>query len=134
MGGAMPADRLHPQVIRGLSSWIKRYMVLRDRLADEENPDKPTQETNRYIFWRRLLIPLFLIALYMVGAYMLFGLGPVEALVLLPSLLLQLVLTVGQLLIFMLANFPIFFGPFLLFGKMGRQTLSPGDPNYDAQI
>src|SRR5205814_1638796 len=132
--GAILAGLFAALVIRGLASWIKRYLVLSDRLAEEENADKRTLETNRYIFWRRLLIPLFLIALYMVGAYMLFGLGPVEALVLLPSLLLQLVLTVGQLLIFMLANFAIFFGPFLLFGKMGRQTLSPGDANYDGQI
>ena len=132
--GAILAGLFAALVIRGLASWIKRYLVLSDRLAEEENADKRTLETNRYIFWRRLLIPLFLIALYMVGAYMLFGLGPVEALVLLPSLLLQLVLTVGQLLIFMLANFAIFFGPFLLFGKMGRQTLSPGDANYDVQI
>src|SRR5205814_1928317 len=108
--GAILAGLFAALVIRGLASWIKRYLVLSDRLAEEENADKRTLETNRYIFWRRLLIPLFLIALYMVGAYMLFGLGPVEALVLLPSLLLQLVLTVGQLLIFMLANFAIFFG------------------------
>jgi len=132
--GAILAGLFAALVIRGLASWIKRYLVLSDRLSEEDNADKRTLETNRYIFWRRLLIPLFLIGLYMVGAYMLFGLAPIEALVLLPSLLLQLVLTVGQLLVLMLANFAIFFGPFLLFGKMGRQTLSPGDANYDVQI
>src|SRR2546423_6822107 len=34
----------------------------------------------------------------------------------------------------MLANFAILFGRFLLFGKMGRETLVPGDANYGVQI
>ncbi|HEX6349837.1 MAG TPA: AAA family ATPase [Candidatus Dormibacteraeota bacterium] len=132
--GAVLAGLFAMLVVRGLASWVKRYLVLSERLGEEDNADKRTLETNRYIFWRRLLIPLGLIAIYLAGAGMLFGLSPVEALILLPSLLLQVVLTVGQLLVLMLANFAIFFGPFLLFGKMGRQTLSPGDANYDVQI
>src|SRR5438034_3541483 len=30
--------------------------------------------------------------------------------------------------------FLIFFGPFVLFSKMGRQTLQPGDANYEVKI
>src|SRR5947209_15462045 len=45
------------------------------------------------------------------------------------SLLGQLLFTVAQLGALMLANFALFFGPFLLFGKMGRQTISPDDAN-----
>src|SRR5918912_2835965 len=34
----------------------------------------------------------------------------------------------------MVSNFGIFFGPFLLFGRMGRQTIEPGDANWEVKI
>jgi ATP-dependent Zn protease len=120
--------------IRGLASWVKRYLILSERLGEETSVDKRTLETNRYIFWRRLIITVVAVGLYMTVASMFFGLTPVEAMVLLPSLLLQVLATVAQFAVFMLANFAILFGPFLLFGKMGRQTLVPGDANYGVQI
>ena len=109
--------------IRGLASWVKRYLILSERMGEETSVDKRTLETNRYIFWRRLIITVVAVGLYMTVASMFFGLTPVEAIVLLPSLLLQVLATVAQFAVFMLANFAILFGPFLLFGKMGRQTL-----------
>jgi len=120
--------------IRGLASWVKRYLILSERVGEETSVDKRTLETNRYIFWRRLIITVVVVGLYMSVASMFFGLTPVEAMVALPSLLLQVLTTVAQFAVFMLANFAILFGPFLLFGKMGRQTLVPGDANYGVQI
>jgi len=121
-------------VIRGLGSWIKRYLVLSERLGEETHVETRTLETNRAIFWRRVLVPLALLVIYLTLASMLFGLTPLEALAALPGLALQLGLQVVLFVFLMLAQFAIFFGPFLLFGKMGRQTLVPGDANYDVQI
>jgi len=121
-------------VLRGAASYIKRALVLRDSMADEADAETRTLETNRYIFWRRAFGLLILITLYLGVMGMVFGLGPLAAMLALPALLGQLLFTVAQLGALMLANFALFFGPFLLFGKMGRQTISPDDANYDVKM
>jgi ATP-dependent Zn protease len=119
---------------RGLLSWIRRSLILRERIADDEDVDKRTIETNRFIFWRRLTFFAILLALYLGGAGMFLGLPPGEALLALPSLVGQALLLVVQLGALFLANFALFFGPFVLFSRMGRETLEPGDANYEVKV
>ncbi len=121
-------------VLRGLLSWVKRSLVLHERIGDEPTAAKRTLETNRYIFWRRATVIGVLALLYFGGAYVGFGMGFPEALVALVSLLGQALLLVVQLGALFLANFALFFGPFLLFARMGRETYRPGDANYDVKI
>jgi len=120
--------------LRGAFSYIKRKMILGERIADEDDSDVRTLETNRYIFWQRVFAISILLGIYFSIVYAMFQLGPLEALGLLPQLLLQLGLTVGQLGALLLANFALFFGPFLLFGLMGRTTIQPDDANYNVKI
>ena len=120
--------------VRGLFSLIRRRLILSERIREEEDIDTRTIETNRYIFWRRVFGITILMAIYFTGANLLLGLGPGEALVVLPQLLLTLAQQIALFLFLMLAQFMIFFGPFLLFGRMGRETLEPGDANYDVKI
>jgi ATP-dependent Zn protease len=108
-------------ILRGFLTWIKRALVLRERLPEEATVDQRTLETNRYIFWRRLVfwgIPLGA-AVYAVALY--------------PAVLGQ-VLPILLLAIYLPLNFIFIFGPFLIFGKMGRQTMQPGDANYGVEI
>ncbi|MEP7105365.1 MAG: AAA family ATPase [Chloroflexota bacterium] len=121
-------------LVRGLASWAKRYLILTERLPEEPSADKRTLETNRYIFWRRAGGLIVLLAGYFGVMYEFLGVGPGEAVVMLPSLILQGLVVVVQLGALLVANFALFFGPFLLFGRMGRQMLMPGDANYDVQI
>src|SRR6266567_427880 len=121
-------------LVRGLASWARRYLILTERLPEEDSPDQRTLETNRYIFWRRTTALIVLLVIYFGGAYEFFGIGAGDALVMLPSLILQGLVVVVQLGALLVANFALFFGPFLLFGRMGRQMLMPGDANYDVQI
>jgi len=121
-------------VLRGFLSWIRRSLVLREKMADYDNQDKRTIETNRFIFWRRFTALAVLLVLYFGGASMLFGLGFLEALAVLPGLILQGLLVIGQFGLIFLAQFAIFFGPFILFSRLGRDTLTPGDANYDVKI
>ena len=120
--------------LRGAFSYVKRKMILSERIADEDDSDIRTLETNRYIFWQRVFAISILLSLYFGVVYAMFQLAPLEALAILPQLLLQLLLTVGQLGALLLANFALFFGPFLLFGLMGRQTIQPDDANYNVKI
>jgi ATP-dependent Zn protease len=121
-------------LIRGAASWIKRYLVLSERVGEEKDADTRTLETNRYIFWRRAFGFLFLCFVYFGGAYWIFGIQPGDALILLPNLVLQALVIVIQLGAFLVFNFAILFLPFVLFGRMGRETLSPGDANYGVKI
>ena len=40
---------------RGLLTLFKRWLILSERIAPETNPDERTIETNRALFWRRML-------------------------------------------------------------------------------
>jgi ATP-dependent Zn protease len=121
-------------VLRGILSWVKRSLVLRERIADEPTAEKRTLETNRYIFWRRATVIGVLGLLYFGGAFYGFGLGFVDALTQGLTLLGQALLLVVQLGALFLANFALFFGPFILFSRMGRETYRPGDANYDVRL
>jgi ATP-dependent Zn protease len=120
--------------LRGLLSWIRRSLVLRERVADYDDQDRRTLETNRYIFWRRATAIGILLMLYFGGAYFLFGLAFVDALTALPGLIGQGLMLVVQLGALFLANFALFFGPFVLFSRLGRETLTPGDANYEVKL
>jgi ATP-dependent Zn protease len=121
-------------ILRGLLTWVRRSLVLSERIADEPTAARRTLETNRYIFWRRATVLGVLALLYFGGAFYGFGLGFFEALVALVSLAGQGLLLVVQLGALFLANFALFFGPFLLFARMGRETYRPGDANYDVKL
>jgi ATP-dependent Zn protease len=119
---------------RGLITWIRRSLILRERIADDEDTTKRTLETNRYIFWRRVTFLGILLGLYIGGSALLLGLSPIETLLGLPALLAAALAVVAQFGLLFVAQFLIFFGPFVLFGRMGRQTLVPGDANYEVKM
>ncbi len=121
-------------ILRGLLSWIRRSLVLSERISDEREQSKRTLETNRYIFWRRATVLGVLLIVYFGGAYVGFGLPVFDALIALPALIGQALLLVIQVGVVFLANFAIFFGPFILFSRLGRETYRPGDANYEVKI
>jgi ATP-dependent Zn protease len=120
--------------LRGLLSWIRRSLVLREKIADFDDQDRRTLETNRYIFWRRATFLGVLLTLYFGGAFILFGLDFASALVALPGVLGQLLLLVIQYGFLFGLNFLLLFGPFVFFSRMGRETLVPGDANYEVKL
>ena len=135
--GSLVAAVLSMIALRGIVSWIRRSMVLRERLPDDEDPDKRTLETNRYIFWRRLTFLMLFPGIELIIVFVSLtnsGATPLEALATMASAVGQVLLLVAQLGALFVANFLIFFGPFVLFSKMGRQTLQPGDANYEVKI
>jgi ATP-dependent Zn protease len=155
--GSLIVALLAMVTLRGIASWIRRSMVLRERLPDEVDPDKRTLETNRFIFWRRVAtITLILVLLfpgleavlvagqaigsgYSLGSAIGIGLAaaitrPFGAFAVTIGLIGQLLLQVALLGLLFVAQFLIFFGPFVMFSRMGRQTIRPGDANYEVKI
>jgi ATP-dependent Zn protease len=121
-------------ILRGGVSVIRRSLVLRERWPEEKELEGKTLETNRYLFWRRLFILTLIFVIYILAAARMYGLGPVDAFLILPGLLLSLVTQVALLLLLFGANFLLFFGPMILYTRMGRETVEPGDANYEVKV
>src|SRR5579859_1839803 len=93
-----------------------------------------TVKVNRRIFRKRILTLAGLTLAYFVVMEVFFGLTADQALFVLPSLLFQGLLLVAQIGALLVANFMLFFGPFLLFARMGKETYEPGDASWDTKI
>ena len=121
-------------VCRGLLTLFKRWLVLSERIAPENNVDERTIETNRTIFWRRILRLTVLFAVYFAIAFGFYGLAPLEALDALPGLIAAAVPQLAYFLVIMIANFMLFFGAFFIYGRIGRTYVDPGEANYEVKI
>ncbi|HSS62616.1 MAG TPA: AAA family ATPase [Candidatus Limnocylindrales bacterium] len=121
-------------VCRGLLTLFKRWLILSERMAAESNPDERTIETNRALFWRRMLWLSFLVFIYFAAAFLIFGLAPADAIVALPAFLGVVVPQLFYVLALMIVNFMLFFGAFFIYGRIGRTYVDPGEANYDVRI
>lgn len=103
-----------------------------------KKPELPYEEqtlaVNRKIFWRRVYWIGGLVATYFVVMGVFFGLSVDQAMSVLPALLFQGALMLAQILALLVANFMLFFGPFILFARMGKETYEPGDASWDVKI
>jgi ATP-dependent Zn protease len=121
-------------ICRGFLTLFKRWLVLSERIAPENNPDERTIETNRALFWRRMIWIAFIVFLYFAGAALLFGLNPGDAILALPAFLGAVIPQLFYVMALMVVNFMLFFGAFIIYGRMGRNYVDPGEANYDVKI
>ncbi len=121
-------------VCRGVLTLFKRWLILSERIAPENTPEERTIETNRGIFWRRLLRLAVVFALYFSGAFLFYGLDPLSALDVLPGLIAAALPQLAYFLVIMIANFMLFFGAFFIYGRIGRTYVDPGEANYEVKI
>jgi ATP-dependent Zn protease len=121
-------------VCRGILTLFKRWLILSERIGPEADQDERTLETNRALFWRRIRTLTILFAIYFAGMFLLFGLGPLEALDALPGILGTAIPQLLYFLVIMIANFMLFFGAFFIYGRIGRTYVDPGEANYDVSI
>jgi ATP-dependent Zn protease len=121
-------------VCRGLLTLIRRWLILSERVAPENTSEERTIETNRAIFWRRMVWLTVIVSLYFGGAFLLFGLAPADAITALPSFLGAVIPQLFYVLALMVVNFMIFFGAFFIYGRIGRTYIDPGEANWDVKI
>ena len=127
---------------RGILSIGRRWLILSDRMTPEKDNLTRTVETNRAIFWRRVLwiiaIPTAILMLIFMIGYFFYGLLPVDVmdqlLPALPGLIVTGMLLVGQLLLLLFANFALFLGPFYLYTRIGKTMINPDDANFGVSI
>lgn len=129
------ADALVAMIVcRGLLSLIRRRLILAERMAPETDTLTRTVETNRAIFWRRVLYLAALPVLYFVGAYYLFGLAPQDALDALPGAIVAGLTNLLYVLFLLGANFVLFLGPFYLYTRIGKTMINPDDANFGVNM
>ena len=121
-------------ICRGILTLFKRWLILSERIAPENSADERTIETNRAIFWRRLLWLAILFGTYFGVAFLFYGLGPLEALDALPGVIAAALPQLIYFLVIMIANFMLFFGAFFIYGRIGRTYVDPGEANYEVKI
>ena len=119
---------------RGIFAMVRRWLIVREHIAPQPDVLERTAETNRAIFWKRFLILAALPFVYFFGGYYLLGIEPGDALVLLPSLLLQVLLQLLLILYLLGANALLFLGPFYLFSRIGKTMLLPDDARFGVNI
>lgn len=93
-----------------------------------------TVTVNRKLFWKRIAWLGGLLIAYDLVMTIFFGLTTEEAFAVLPTLLFQGILQGLYVVALLGANFLLFFGPFLLFARMGKETYEPGDTSWDTKI
>jgi len=120
--------------VRGVFTVLRRWLIMRERVRETPALDRRIVDIGRASSWRRLLWLTFITALYFGVTVLILGFDPREAALALPGLIVQ---GLGQLLVFFvifLANFGVFFGPFLLFARMGLDASDPGDASWQVKI
>jgi ATP-dependent Zn protease len=124
-------------VCRGLLSIVRRALIVREKITAETDVLKRTVETNRAIFWRRVVYPVVtvsvLLGIYLYIAYAVFGLAPGDAMAALGAFLASL----APFLIFLFylpLNFLLLFGPFYLYSRLGKTMINPDDANFGVKI
>jgi ATP-dependent Zn protease len=121
-------------ICRGILTLLRRWLVLSERIGPEGTAEERTIETNRAIFWRRVVWLVVLFVLYFGGAFMFFGLTPGDAIVALPAFLAAVLPQLFYVLALMVVNFMIFFGAFFIYGRIGRTYIDPGEANWGVKI
>jgi len=121
-------------VCRGILSIVRRWLMLRERLAPEADVLQRTVETNRAIFWRRVfwvsLLPFVYFGIMFYG----FGLEPPDAIAVIPSLLASFVGPVIYVLFLIIAQFMIFFLPIYMYIRIGKTMINPDDANFGVSL
>jgi ATP-dependent Zn protease len=108
--------------LAGIVTWIRRRLILTERMNESMEGEERSLDINRYIFWRRFVILAVLAVILLIVVVTNGGLlGQLLPIVLIAPL-------------YFLINFSVLFGPFVLFSMMGRDTLTPGDANYGVKM
>jgi ATP-dependent Zn protease len=121
-------------VARGLLSIIRRWLIVRESVTAETDVLQRTVETNRAIFWRRVLYLAALPILFFAFMYFVFGYAPVDAIALIPQLLQSFLTNLLYIIFLIIAQFSIFFLPFYIYTRIGKTVINPDDANFGVSI
>jgi ATP-dependent Zn protease len=121
-------------VARGLLSIIRRWLIVRESVTAETDVMQRTVETNRAIFWRRVLYVSAIPVLYFLFMYFTLGLSPADAIAVIPQVLQSFLTNLLYIIFLIIAQFSIFFLPFYIYTRIGKTMINPDDANFGVNI
>jgi cell division protease FtsH len=121
-------------VFRGLFSIARRWLIVRESVSAQTDVLQRTVETNRAIFWKRVLYASAIPVLYFVAMYLIFGFGPIDAIAVIPSVLQAFFTNLLYVIFLIIAQFSIFFLPFYIYTRIGKSMINPDDANFGVNI
>ncbi len=121
-------------VFRGLFSIARRWLIVRESVNAQTDVLQRTVETNRAIFWKRVLYASAIPVLYFVAMYLIFGFGPIDAIAVIPSVLQAFFTNLLYVIFLIIAQFSIFFLPFYIYTRIGKSMINPDDANFGVNI
>ena len=119
---------------RGILSIVRRWLIVRESVTPETDVLQRTVETNRAIFWRRVLYVAAIPVLYFAFMNIVFGLAPGDAVALIPQLLQSFLTNLLYIIFLIIAQFSIFFLPFYIYTRIGKTVINPDDANFGVNI
>jgi ATP-dependent Zn protease len=120
--------------VRGLFTVFRRAMINREILRERPSRQARIVDVGRAATWTRLLWLSVLTALYFGYYVLVLGLDSRTAIGAAPDLIVSVLRSLATVLALVLANVLLFFGPFLLYARMGLNPSDPGDASWQVKL
>jgi len=120
--------------VRGLFTVFRRAMINREIVRERPSRDRRIVDVGRAATWTRLLWLTAITALYLGYSVVILGLDAKSSLLSAPDLIFSLLRQLATVLALLLANFTLFFGPFLLYARIGMTPSDPGDASWRVKL
>ena len=134
IGGSLVFALFAALVARGVLSIVRRWLIVRESVTAETDVLQRTVETNRAIFWRRILYVAAIPVLFFAFMYLVFGLLPADAVALIPQLLQAFLTNLLYIIFLIIAQFSIFFLPFYIYTRIGKTVINPDDADFGVNL
>ncbi|TMD12617.1 MAG: AAA family ATPase [Chloroflexi bacterium] len=120
--------------IRGLFIVFRRWLISREVVREQARLDARILDISRTGSWRRVLWLTVITVAYFGSAFIFLQLDPATAAHAIPDLIGSAAPIVVYILFLFLAQFLLFFGPFLLYARIGLGATDPGDASWQVKL
>jgi ATP-dependent Zn protease len=120
--------------VRGIFTVVRRWAISREIAREQRTLAGRIVDIGRAGTWRRFLWLTIITGAYFGVTVLILQMDPKDAATQIPGLLATALLTLLQVVFLMIANFSLFFGPFLLYARIGLDATDPGDASWQVKI
>jgi ATP-dependent Zn protease len=120
--------------VRGLFTVFRRWLINREVVRERRPLEARILDISRSGSWRRVLWVTAITLAYFGFAFLLLQTDPANAALAIPGLIGSAAGTVVYILFLFIAQFMLFFGPFLLYARIGLGATDPGDASWQVKL
>jgi ATP-dependent Zn protease len=120
--------------VRGIFTVFRRAMINRETLRERPSRERRIVDVGRAATWTRILWLSVITALYFGYYVVVLNLDAKTAALAAPDLIVGLLRYLATVLALLFANVLLFFGPFLLYARMGLNPSDPGDASWQVKL